>query len=330
MDPLQDDASQGGSQQASRPETWLEDAIAHDPVLGRLFPQLRRLAASDAPFLISGEPGSGRELAARAIHNLSHRAVHPFVVLDCSAISEPFIEAELLGVDGTSRGGAPHKIGVFEQAGEGTVLLAEVGELPPRAQEALLRLLDRHEIVRLNSTTPVPAHARCLASTSADLRARIPAGLFREELHGRLATEILALPALRERRDEIPMLAQHFLQQCCGHLPQAARELTREAEAALRDYNWPGNLRELREVVEEAAMRARGQRIGIEHLPERLRRTEERGPLPSLRDVEMRHIQRVLEEARGNQRRASRILGISRWSLSRRLRKYGMQPRSEE
>jgi DNA-binding NtrC family response regulator len=325
MDPLQDETSQGGS----RPDSWLEDAIAHDPVLGRLFPQLRRLAASDAAILIAGEPGTGRELAARAIHNLSHRAAHPFVVLDCAAVSEPLIEAELAGVDGGS-GTAPQKLGVFEQAGEGTVLLAEVGELPPRAQEALLRLLDRHEIVRMGSSAPVPAHSRCIASTSADLRARIPAGLFRDELHSRLATEVLTLPALRDRRDEIPMLAQHFLQQCCGHLPQSARELTREAEAALRDYPWPGNLRELREAVEEAAMRARGQRIAAEHLPDRLRRTEERGPLPSLRDVEMRHIQRVLEEARGNQRRASRILGISRWSLSRRLRKYGMQPRSDE
>jgi two-component system response regulator HydG len=325
MDPLQNETSLGGS----KPESWLEDTIAHDPLLGRLFPHLRRLAASDAAVLISGEPGSGRELAARAIHNLSHRAAHPFVVLDCAAVSEPLIEAELVGVDGTPAG-APQKMGVFEQAGQGTVLLAEVAELPPRAQEALLRLLDRHEIVRLSSNVPVAARSRCIASTSVDLRSRVPSGLFREELHARFAAEVLTLPPLRDRREEIPTLAQHFLQQYCGHLPQAARELTRDAEAMLREYQWPGNLRELREVVEEAAMRAHGQRIGAEHLPERLRHTEERGPLPSLRDVEMRHIQRVLEEARGNQRRASRILGISRWSLSRRLRKYGMQPRSEE
>jgi DNA-binding NtrC family response regulator len=327
MEPLQDEMSQGPG---SRPDAWLEDAISHDLVLGRLFSQLRRLAASDAPVLISGEPGSGRELAARAIHNLSHRAAHPFVVLDCAGVSEPLIEAELVGVDGAAVSAAPHKMGVFEQAGQGTALLAEVSELPPRAQEVLLRLLDRHEVVRMSSNVPVPAHARCIATTTVDLRARIPAGLFREELHARLATEVLALPPLRERRDEIIPLAQLFLEQCCGHLPQAARELSREAEAALREYSWPGNLRELREAVEEAAMRARGQRIGAEHLPDRLRRGEERGPLPSLRDVEMRHIQRVLEEARGNQRRASRILGISRWSLSRRLRKYGMQARSEE
>jgi len=323
MNPVHDE---GVMAEVSRPETWLEDAIARDPVLGRIFPHLRRLAASDAPVLISGEPGSGREFAARAVHNLSHRSAHPFVVLGCADFSEPLIEAELVGMDG---GGTARKTGIFEQAGQGTVLLSEVSELPSRAQEALLRVLDRHEIVRLNGSAPIPAHARCLASTSIDLRSRIPAGLFREELHARLATELLVLPPLRERRDEIPALAQHFLQQCCAHLPAAARELTRDAEQALREYNWPGNLRELREAVEEAAMRARGQRIGLEHLPEGMRRPEERGPLPSLRDVEMRHIQRVLEEARGNQRRASRILGISRWSLSRRLRKYGMQPRAE-
>lgn len=325
MNPLQDDTftSPGGQ----KGEGWLEDAISHDPVLGRIFPQLRRAAASDAPVLIFGEPGSGAEFAARAIHNLSHRAAHPFVVLDCADFSEPLIEAELVGMQAGS--GPPRKMGVFEQAADGSAHLAEVGELPPRGQEALLRLLDRHELVRLGANAPIAAHARCIASTSVDLRARIPAGLFREELHSRLATEVLTLPALRERRDDIPALAQHFLQQCCAHLPAAARELSREAETALREYSWPGNLRELREAIEEAAMRARGQRIAIEHLPDRIRRPEERGPLPSLRDVEMRHIQRVLEEARGNQRRASRILGISRWSLSRRLRKYGMQPHQE-
>ena len=327
MDPVQHDISRSSTGESSRPESWLEEAISRDPVLGRLFPHLRRLAAGDSPILIAGEPGSGRELTARAIHNLSHRSAHPFVVLDCADLSAPLIEAELVGMDGA--GGTPRKTGLFEQAGQGTVLLTEVGELPSRGQEVLLRLLERHEIVRLNASTPVPAHARCIASTSVDLRARIPAGLFREELHTRLATEVLTLPTLRERRDEIPMLAQYFLEQCCAHMPEAAREMTRDAETALRDYSWPGNLRELREAIEEAAIRARGQRIEAQHLPDRIRRTEERGPLPSLRDVEMRHIQRVLEEARGNQRRASRILGISRWSLSRRLRKYGMQPHSD-
>jgi DNA-binding NtrC family response regulator len=222
-------------------------------------------------------------------------------------------------------------MGIFEQAGAGTVLIADVAELPLRLQDALLRLLERHEIVRLASTSPVPAHARCIASTSVDLRARVGAGLFREELHSRLATELLVLPPLRERVEDIPSLARYFLAQCCSQMaPGGEFQISPDGETVLRGYSWPGNVRELREVVEEAALAAHGGRIGVEHLPDRLRGEQPGGPLPSLRDVEMRHIERVLQEARGNQRRASRILGISRWSLSRRLRKYGMQPRGDE
>jgi len=306
--------------------TWLEETTSQDPVLGRIFPQLRRLAASEALLLV-GQPGSGRELAARAIHNLSVRAGEPFVVIDCGDFSDPLIDAEFLGING---GTPPHKLGIFEQAGAGTVLLAEVGELPARLQGALVHLLERHELRRLNSSTAVAARARVIASTCVDLHARVSAGLFREDLYKRLSAETLELPPLRDRADDIPRLARHFLEHCCGHLPRAPRDLTPEAEAALRAYSWPENLRELREVVEEAAMRARGERIGVEDLPERVRAERASGPLPSLREVEIRHIERVLQEARGNQRRASRILGISRWSLSRRLRKYGLQPRGEE
>src|SRR5947208_6265999 len=155
--------------------TWLENTTSQDPILGRLFPQLRRLAASEAPVLLVGEPGSGRELAARAIHNLSERASHPFVVINCGDFSDTLIEAELLGIDG---GNPPHKMGIFEQAGSGTVLLAEVGELPARLQGALIQLLERHELRRLNSSTPVQARARVIASTCVDLRPRVAAALF--------------------------------------------------------------------------------------------------------------------------------------------------------
>jgi DNA-binding NtrC family response regulator len=309
---------------AGQHESWIEGAITVDPVLAPLLPELRRLAASDACVLVSGEPGSGRELVARVIHNLSMRTEHPFLVIDCATVSEPLVEAELLGLEGP-----PHKPGIFEQAGEGSVLLTEVGDLPPPAQEALERILERHEIVRVNSRAPISATARCFASTSADLRARIPIGLFREALHARLATEVIVLPPLRERADDIPALARYYLSQCCGHLGSQPPELSREAEGVLRTYRWPGNVRELREVLEEAVVRSAGARIGAEHLPQGVRGNVTSAPLASLRDVEQQHIERVLHESRGNQRRASRVLGISRWSLSRRLRKYGMQPHPE-
>jgi DNA-binding NtrC family response regulator len=309
---------------AGQHESWIEGAITVDPVLAPLFPELRRLAASDASVLVSGEPGSGCELVARVIHDLSVRTEHPFLVIDCATLSEPLVEAELLGLEGP-----PHKPGIFEQAGEGSVLLTEVGDLPPRAQEALERVLERHEIVRVNSHASIPATARCFASTSADLRARIPVGLFRDGLHARLAAELIVLPPLRERAQDIPSLARHYLAQCCTHLGSEPPELSREAEGLLRMYRWPGNVRELREVLEEAVVRSGGARIGAEHLPSDLRGDAAGGPLSSLRDVEQQHIERVLHESRGNQRRASRVLGISRWSLSRRLRKYGMQPHAE-
>jgi DNA-binding NtrC family response regulator len=311
-------------------ESWLERTMAQDPVVARLLPDVRQLAASEAPALIAGEPGCGRELAARAVHNLSSRASQPFVVIDCATLSEPLIEAELLGIEGVSRSARPHKVGIFEQAGAGTVLLSEVGELPPRAQESLVHFLDRHEVVRLNADEAIPAKARCLASTSIDLRARAAAGLFREDLWARLTGEQILLTPLREHPEDVPSLARHFLEQCCTQLGPAACELAPNVEAVLRAYPWPGNVRELRETIEEAALRAHGERIDVDDLPERVRSTSPSGSLPSLRDVEMRHIERVLAEAHGNQRRASRILGISRWSLSRRLRKYGMQPRAED
>jgi DNA-binding NtrC family response regulator len=191
-------------------------------------------------------------------------------------------------------------------------------------------MLERHEIVRVNSRTSIPAPARCFASTSADLRGRIPAGLFREGLHARMSTEIINLPALRERAKDIPILARHYLSQCCAHITPEPPELSREAEAALKAYRWPGNLHELREVLEEAVVRTGGGQIGAEHLPQFVHGEAPSGALSSLRDVEQHHIERVLQESHGNQRRASRVLGISRWSLSRRLRKYGMQPHGDE
>jgi len=313
-----DQAFQSFPHEGRPTEARLEEAIGRDPVLAHLLPRLKRLAAADAPVLIVGEAG---ERVARAIHNLSGRASHPFVLIDCASLSPPLIEVELLGVDGSP----PHKMGIFEQAGAGTVLLAEVGELPLRLQEAVLVLLERHEVVPLNSQTPISAPARCLASTSIDLRMRVSAGLFRGDLHARLAAELLVIPPLRERPQEVVGLGRHF----CAQLACGAREFTPEAEDLLRAYPWPGDVRELREVVEQAALGARGEQIGVEDLPPRLRGEPHGGRLDSLRDVERRHIERVLQEARGNQRRASRILGISRWSLSRRLQKYGMRPRGE-
>src|SRR5262245_40590112 len=198
-----------------RSEPWIEETIGRHPVLSRSLAELRRLATGEQSLLIIGPPGSGRELAARALHNLSGRAAHPFVVVDCASLSEPLLEAELLGIDATPGTKADGKMGIFEQAGAGTVLLEEVGDLPRRGQELLLRLLERHEVVRMNASAPLPAPARCIATTSADLRARVAAGLFREDLLVRLTGEQLVLPPLRERPEDVLPLARHVLAQWC-------------------------------------------------------------------------------------------------------------------
>lgn len=307
------------------PASWFQDATARDPFLGRLYPQLRDLAASDGAVLILGEPGSGREPAARAIHNLSGRAARPFVTVDCSASSERLLEAELFGVDD---GVSPRKLGVFEQAHGGTVLLTEIAELSMRLQLKVLRLLERKEVVRLGATAPVTADVRLVTSTTTDLRERAGGGLVSHDLLDLLNAHALTLPPLRERKDDVVILARHFLEQCCGGLAQRPLAFTDDAEALLHNYDWPGNLGELRRTIDEAVLAARGEHIGPEALPPNIRGEARTTPLPSLEDVEMRHIRRVLEDTRGNQRRAARILGITRWSLARRLRKYGLVPKA--
>jgi DNA-binding NtrC family response regulator len=306
------------------PMSWFQDATARDPVVGQLYPQLRDLAASDAAVLLIGEPGSGREPAARAIHNLSGRAARPFATIDCAASSERLLEAELFGVDD---GASPRKLGIFEQAQGGTVLLTEIAELPMRLQLKVLRLLERQEIVRLGAAAPVTADVRLLATSTVDLRERAKGGLVSHDLLDHLNAHVLALPALRERKDDVVGLARHFLEQCCRGLPQRKLTFTDEAETLLRDYDWPGNLRELRRMVDDVVLATRGERIGPDVLPAPIRGTAHPAALPSLEDVEMRHIRRVLEDTRGNQRRAARVLGITRWSLARRLRKYGLLPK---
>jgi DNA-binding NtrC family response regulator len=303
-------------------ETWLREAIAGDPFIGRLFERIQQFAALDGPVLIAGEVGTGRERVARALHSLSRRAAQPFVVLSCVGGSSAWLEAELLGVDVE---GAGEKLGAIEQAGEGTLLLTDIEELPLLLQDAVVGLIRRHEVRRLNADTAKSAPARCLATTSVDLRARVADGRFRQELYEALTAHVVALPPLRERLDELPVLVQHFLAQ---HSGSSATGLSAESLQLMRTYDWPGNLRELRAVVGQAAVAAGDRQIEASDLPARFSETAGATAKASLRDVEMRHILRVLDGVRGNQRVASRILGISRWSLARRLEKYDLRGRA--
>lgn len=266
--------------------------------------------------------GSGRERVARALHSLSRRAAQPFVVMSCGGGWSGWLEAELLGVDVV---GAAGKLGALEQAREGSLMLTDIEELPLDLQDAVLHLIEHHELKRMSTGAVRPAMARCLATTSVDLRARVAAGRFRKHLYDVLARHVVALPPLRDRLDDVPTLAQHLLDQGSAPRGDVPQVFTREAQELLCAYRWPGNLRELREVVRQTALTVGDRQIEAADLPARFIEEEATAPRASLRDVEMRHILRVLDGARGNQRLAARILGISRWSLARRLEKYGLR-----
>jgi DNA-binding NtrC family response regulator len=299
--------------------TWFEEIAANEPVIARLVPVIRAVAASDEPALIVGEPGTGRELVARAIHDLSRRAACPFVEIDCADAGEAFLALELLGVD---EGQTPHKIGAFEQARDGTILLGEVGELPLGLQQAALDCLDRGQVVRLRGGAPIATSARCLATSAADLAARVAAGAFREDLYRRLAAHVLRVPSLRERREDIPGLARHFLVEIASGMGRAPKRLSEGAEKVLRAYDWPGNIHQLREVVEHAALAAGGVLIEPSDFPAELRGLDS----ASLDEREKRHIEIALQASRGRIGQAAKRLGVSRWTLARRLKKHALPP----
>jgi DNA-binding NtrC family response regulator len=286
--------------------------------------QLERIAGSDDPAVLVGSRGCGLERAARGVHFLSRRASEAVLSVACGELLEASAEAELFGFDG---GGHPPRIGLIERAGAGTVVLRDIDALPVGAQRALAHALERGEYAPVNGGATKPLHARVVATTHADLRSLAANGIFNQRLFDRLAGALVSVRCVLEHPEEIPALAQHLLETSVGiEGPQRPHGFSPEAEEALRGHRWAGGVDELREVVQEAAARASGELIGVDHLPPQVRETRNGGTLESL---EVDHIRRALEQAGGNQRRAARALGISRWSLSRRLRKHGLRPAGE-
>jgi two-component system NtrC family response regulator len=310
--------------QSSPVAAWLRESVEKDPALGRTLEQLQRVAAGEDAAVLVGARGCGLERAARAIHFLSRRALEPVLVVGCGELPEASAEAELFGFDG---GGHPPRIGLLERAGSGTVVLRDIDALPVGAQRALARTLERGEFAPVNGGPTKPLQARIVATSHADLRTLAAGGIFNRELFDRLAAGLASITCLHEHPEDVPELARHLLDTAVGiEGPQRPRGFAPEAEEALRGYRWSGGLDELRECVQEAAARASGELIGVDDLPQHVRESRSGGTLEAL---EVGHIRRALEQAGGNQRRAARSLGISRWSLSRRLRKHGLRPAGE-
>jgi len=310
--------------QSSPVAAWLRDAVEKDPALGRMLEQLERAAAGDEPAVLVGPGGCGLARAARGIHFLSRRAPDAVFTVACGELLEASAEAELFGFDG---GGHPPRVGLIERAGAGTVVLRDIDALPVGAQRALAHALERGEFAPVNGGAAKSLQARIVATTHADLRSLAAGGIFNQRLFDRLAGTMVTVRCVHDHPEDVPRLAQHLLETSVGiEGPQRPHGFTPEAEEALRGHRWAGGVDELREVIQEAAARASNELIGVDDLPQGIRDTRNGGTLEAL---EVDHIRRALEQAGGNQRRAARALGISRWSLSRRLRKHGLRPAGE-
>lgn len=306
--------------------------ITQDLGMQRVLETARQIAGTDCSVVIHGESGTGKELLARFIHQNSRRAQGPFVAFNCGALHEELAASELFGHEkGAFTGAQARKIGLFEAAEGGTLFLDEVAELPLLMQVKLLRVLQERELMRVGSTTPVQVDVRVVAASNRDLKAAVEDGQMRNDLYFRLNVVTLSLPPLRERRDDIPLLAYYLLRKYATMMDRDVQEITPEAMQRLVEYDFPGNVRELSNFIERGVALAQGESLGIEHLPQSLGALTVRVFKPqmaaspaTLESQEAEHIQHVLKLAEGNRTQAARLLGIDRVSLWRKLKKLGI------
>jgi two-component system response regulator HydG len=288
------------------------------------------VAPTDSTVLIQGESGTGKEVLARYIHELSSRSDRSFLTINCGALPESLLESELFGhVRGSFTGAVKDKQGLFVAASGGTLFLDEVGEMVPATQVRLLHVLQQQEVIPVGATEPVKVDVRIIAATNADLEEGIRQGTFRTDLFYRLNVIAIRLPALRERRDDIPLLAENFLQRLAARRGVEPKRLTEDALAALLEYDWPGNVRELENALERAVAMTPGEAIDRGALPSRVTERQpvplvsaEPPPNPPLEVIERAYIEWVLKVEGGNKTRAAEVLGIDPSTLYRKLARF--------
>jgi two-component system, NtrC family, response regulator HydG len=333
--------SAGGPESGDSTHSVEPALVGHSPAIIQVMKTLARVAPSHATVLVVGETGTGKELVARTIHRFSDRAERRFVAVNCSALAEGLLESELFGhVRGAFTGAAGARPGLFREADHGTLFLDEIGDVSSGLQARLLRVLQEHEIVPVGSETPVHVDVRVLAATHRDLPELVRQGRFREDLYYRLNVVTLVLPPLRERRQDIPLLIDHFLRELAAGHGRGPVAVDPDAQYRLLGYAWPGNIRELQNVLERSMLLAEQDVIGPEHLPPEVRPgasspaapnsnpiAVEPSPLRSLEEVDREHVLRVLGMTGGNREESARILGISRRTLSRMIQRWGLPRR---
>jgi len=317
----------------------LEDRFGLCNVVGKnhkmqaIYDLIENISQSDSTVLIQGESGTGKELIARAIHLLSPRKERPFVVANCSAYAQSLLESELFGHEkGAFTGAIRRKRGRFELADGGTIFLDEIGEIPPTTQLLLLRVLQEKRFERVGGEDSLKVDVRVIAATNRDLAQEMMSGRFREDLYYRLNVIPIMVPPLRERKDDIPLLAKHFLEMYSNGNGKQIGGFSEEVMQIFLDYDWPGNVRELQNVVEHAVILAKGAVIKEIDLPHNLRETLPRAEadISSLKDNERNLILKVLKETKGNKYQAANKLEITRSTLYGKLRKHGIMPPSND
>jgi DNA-binding NtrC family response regulator len=310
----------------------LESAAAPPPllgtsaVMGHVLDLVSTVAAADSTVLITGESGTGKEVVARAIHGASPRRYNPMVVVNCGALPEGILESELFGHEaGAFTGARGRHRGKFESAEGGTVFLDEIGEVSPKVQVELLRVLEEKVVTRLGGTAPVPVDFRTVSATNRDLEAAVKSGSFREDLFWRLNVVHIHIPPLRERPEDVPVLAEHFLARFAQSMSRRPMRFSADALDALSSYPWPGNVRELQNAIERAVVVGRGEVVTAADLPLRVTQAPSSSAPGSLAEAERAHIQSVLDSAGWNITRAARILDVDRVTLYNKIRKYELK-----
>ncbi|MBT3270522.1 sigma-54-dependent Fis family transcriptional regulator [Candidatus Poribacteria bacterium] len=308
----------------------LENMIGSSLAMQEVFRKIRRVAPTNATVLLLGESGTGKELAARAVHNLSPRARARFLPFNCAAVTRELVESELFGYNrGAFTGASRDKPGYFEEANGGTLLLDEIGEMTMDAQAKLLRVLEEREIMRVGGTRAIPIDVRILASTNRELEEAVRDGTFREDLYHRIKVFPIDIPPLRERREDMPVLAEHHLMKAAEEHGVPPKPLGVSAMDAFRRYDWPGNVRELRNLMSFLVLSVEGAVITEADLPDSLRDGSPARPSElvevgrSMDDIEREAILRTLKATDGNKTKAADMLGIGLRTLYRKLDRYG-------
>ncbi|MCM0755266.1 sigma 54-interacting transcriptional regulator [Desulfovibrio aminophilus] len=315
-------------------EEGFQGLIGRSPAMRRVYEILERAAQSDAPVIILGESGTGKELAARAIHALGPRRDGPFVQINCAAFNDALLESEIFGhVKGAFTGAYRHRTGRFEEADGGDVFLDEVGDVPPAIQVKLLRVLETKKFERVGDNRPLSLDARIITATNQDLPELVANKRFRQDFFYRINVLPIQLPPLRERREDIPLLVEHFIRRLNRSSGHAVSGLTPEALDRLARHSWPGNVRELKSALEYAFVVCDKGLIGPEHLPQQIAQGAAACPPPAdvLPDAgaprEKAELIEALRRTGGNKSAAARLLGVNRLTVQNRMRKYGLDMR---